>query len=336
MVDSPIKRRRVLTGLATTGLAAIAGCNSDGSTSTATETPTASPTPTATPTTTPNQQALEHYTAAIDTLVQNKEQLDDWADNGFGGESQVLGDLRDQLSQARDDLDRAQDADSTGDLVAKIDQARLVANFQELNIAYYDVVETFNQLMGDAQTFAESEQPQRAADKWAEAGQVVDDARAVVDDMETIFDQMDLGVLDEPKLQYTGEAIDYIELGDRRTLDGGENYVSGHERLQLSFVKFDAGSSHYDNEEYAEARKEWESGRSLLEEALASFEAVVDNNHVPERFNQDSIAQIGVVERMIEAFDKFVEGAKEAEAGNVEQGDILVSEGLDIFGEIFG
>ncbi len=335
MTEPDSERRRFLSAVGTGGIVLIAGCSGGGGSE---STPTVSPTPTPSPTpTTPNEQALEPYQEAIHALIENKEQLDQWADNGFDGDAQALSDLRDRLSQARDDLDSAEDnADPTGDLVAKIDQARLVANFQELNIAFYDITRTFLQLVDDARSFAESEQPQRAADKWAEAVQAVDDTRSVVDDMETIFEQMDTEILDEPDLEYPGEALDYIEIGDRRVLDSAEDYAAGHESLQRSFVRFEVGFDHYENEEYAEAREEWEAGRSQLEEALTSFEAVVDNDHAPDEFHQDSITQIGVAESMLEAFDKFVEGAKESEAGNVEKGDNLVKEGLDILGDIFG
>lgn len=327
-----MKRRRVLATLGALVLPTAAGCSGgDGTGSTPTDSP--SPTPSPTPTT-PNQQAVAAYDDAIATLVETKGVLDGWAADGFDGDAQRLDALRGDVSAARESLDTAKThADPAGALRPRIDQARLVADVQQLTIAYYDGVLVFWQVLSDARAFGDAEQHQRAADKWSDAGQVIADVRQVIDDMGTVLGDLDTAVLDEPELEYPDDPLDRIDLLDRQGLDAAEEYITAYEHTHLALVQLDEGSTHYEDEAYGEARQAWETGRSHLDEALSGFEAVVDNQHGPQEFHDDSINMLGIVETLIEAFDKFVEGATEAEAGNIETANQLVGEGFNLLSE---
>lgn len=336
MLRRSVNRRRFLATIGALGTATLAGCSGgdggdgDGDD----ETPTASPTPSPTPTpNTPNQEAVEHYEAAIVTLVQNKETLDDWAGSSF--EADQVSSLQDQVASAREDLNAAQEAaDPSGDLIVQIEQAMLVGDLQELILAYYEAVNVFFQTTAKASNFGDNELHQRAADTYADAQKVLEDARTVIDDMGTVLDEIDNAALDEPDLEYTGEPLDHLDLTDRRAIDSAENYAIGYENLHLVFVRLEAGQEHYENEEFADAREEWETGRQRAQDSKSAYEAVIDSDFAPENLRQDSINRLGDVETIIDAFDKFVEGAKEAEAGNLEKANNLVSEGFDILGQL--
>jgi len=312
----------------------VAGCTGggeDGSESTPTD--TATPTPSPTPTT-PNQQAVDHYEAAIDVLVQNKEQLDEWAESSY--ESSRVGPLQDRVSTAREELDAAgAEADPGSTLMGQIDQARLVTDFQAVSLAYYEAVTVFFQVIEDAQSLGDKELHQRAADTYAKATGVLDDARQVIEDMGTLLDDIDNDALGEPDLEYTGEPLDHLDLADMRAIDAAESYALAHEDLHLAFVQLETGQAHYEKEEFTEARKDWETCRQRTTESQATFEKTVDNDFTPQNPREDSIAKLGVVTGMIDAYDKFIEGGKEAEAGNLEAATILVSEDYNTLDAVF-
>ena len=63
-------------------------------------------------------------------------------------------------------------------------------------------------------------------------------------------------------------------------------------------------------------------------------DATIDNDHTPENLRQDSINRLGIVETVIDAYDKFVQGAKAAEAGDLEESNDLILEGFDVLGQL--
>jgi len=330
MGKSPVRRRRFLAVIGAVSMGPIAGCSGDGDGGdTPTDTPpTASPTPT-----TPNARALEHYNTAVDVLEQTKETLEEWAAASY--ESDRVGELQTNVSTARDALDQAKEhADSSGDLIGQIEQVRLVADFQALSLAYYEGVNGLFQVISQAKSFGDEELHQRAADTFADARDVLEDIRTVLDDMGTALDEIDNEALIEPALEYTGEPLDHLDLADRAAIDGVEHYLVGYENVHLSFVQLEKGQTHYENEEFTEARNEWETGRERAQDAKSSFEAAIDNDYLPQNLSQESISLLSTSETIIEAFDKFVEGATEAEAGNTEHANDLILEGFDILGQL--
>lgn len=327
-----MKRRRLLGTFATLVVPASAGCSGGGGGSTPEPTPTETPSPSPTPTT-PNQAAVEAYDSAITALLENKETLDEWAESSF--EADRVGALQDRVSSAREDLDAAADAaDPSGDLIVQINQAKLVADFQELSLAYYEAVNVFFQVVGEASELGDNELHQRAADTYADARGVLDDARQVIEDMGTILEEIDNAVLDEPDLEYTGEPLDHLDLADTQAIDAGESYTTGYENIHLAFVQLENGQEHYEDEEFTEAREAWEAGRQRANDSQAAFEAAIDNEYTPENLRQDSIERLADTETIIDAYDKFVEGATEAEAGNLETANSLIGEGFNILGQL--
>ncbi|SEH45388.1 hypothetical protein SAMN05192561_10219 [Halopenitus malekzadehii] len=266
-------------------------------------------------------------------LVENKEQLDEWAASSFEPDRVSL--LQERVTIAREELAAAEEnTEQSTTLSIRIDQARLVADFQELSLAYYESVNVFFQVISEAQSFGDNELHQRAADSFVEAQAVLEDARTVIEDMGILLSEIDTGALDEPELEYTGDPLDHLDLEDRRALDGAESYALGYENIHLAFVHLEAGQGHYENEEFIEARKEWETGQERATEAKSEFEAAVDNDHLPQNLNEESIRLIGTAETVIEAFDNFVQGAREAEAGNLEEANTLVTEGFSLLEEL--
>lgn len=336
MIPLNPRRRRFLAALGTVCTASIAGCSGgdeNGDTTTETTTPSTTTTSTKTTTSTPHEQAVEHYEDAIDALAQNKEILDEWAASSY--ESSMVGTLQDRLATARDDLAAAEDAaDPSGELAGQIDQARNIADFQELNLAYYEGVNALFQVISDAKSLGDNELHQRAADKFVDAQELLQDIRMVLDDMGTALDQIDNDALDEPALEYTGEPLDHLDLEDRRAIDGTESYLVGYENVNLAFVQLEIGQGHYEEVAYAEARGEWETGRERAAAAETSFGDAIDNDYTPQNLHEESMGMLGAAKTIIEAFDKFVKGAEEAEAGNVENGDNLVLEGFGILEEL--
>lgn len=331
MIRPRATRRDLLAAIGSAGLVSIAGCAGGGDGG---DTPTESPTPTPTPTpTTPNQEAVDQYDTAVESLIENKETLDDWAGSSY--ESDMVGTLQDRVSTAQETLTAAEEAaDPSGELIVQINQAKLVANFQELSLAYYDAVTVFLEVIAEAGEFGNNELHQRAADTYAESKGMLDDARQVIEDMGTVLEEIDNEALDEPELEYSGEPLDHLDLADTRAIDGAESYATGYENIHLTFVQLEAGQEHYENEAFAEAREAWETGHQRAIDSRAAFESTIDNDFVPPNFRQDSINQLANVETIIDAFDKFVEGATEAEAGNFEEANTLVGEGFDLLGEL--
>lgn len=331
MIKTTVRRRRFLAAI---GTVTIAGCNSgDGGGSGSTESPTPTSTPSPTPTSTrPNEQAVEHYERAIEELVRNKEQHDEWVANEFEGS--VAGNfnlLRDRLETARAELDEAEAAASSSEFIAKVNQARLVADIQELRVAYNDGALTVAQLIDDGKVlYYEQEEHELSAEKFAEAKSLIDDLRPVLDDFEQLLSNYDNEVLNEPDLDYSGDALDYFVLDDRRRLDALEMYADAYERINLTWVQFYTGTTHWNNEEWTGAREAWQTARNHAQEALSSAQAVIDNDYSPDTYQNDVNEQIDGIATFIDALDKFVEGGKEAENGNVERGKNLVSQGFDI------
>lgn len=323
-------RRELLAAIGSAGLIGIAGCTGgDGG-----ETPTDSPTPTPTPTpTTPNQSAVEHYETAIEALIEIKATLDEWAESG--SESDEIGRLQDRVATANEALTAAEaDADPSGEFIGRIEQAKLVADFQELSLAYYEAGTVFFELIAEAGELGGNELHQRAADTFAEAKGVLDDARQVIEDMGTVLEEIENETLDEPALEYTGEPLDHLDLADTRAIDGAESYATGYEHIHLAFVQLGAGQEHYENEAFGEAREAWETGRQRAVDSRSAFEAAIDNDFTPQDLQSDSIERLADVETIVDAFEKFVAGATEAEAGNHEKGNTLVREGFDLLGEL--
>lgn len=334
MTKTTVKRRRFLVVLGTVGTVTLAGCNSgDGGGSPPTESPIPSPTSSPTPTsTTPNEQAVEHYERAIEELARNKEQHDEWVANEFEGA--VAGNfslLRDRLESARAALDEAEAAASSSDFIARINQARLVADIQELRVAYNEGALTVVQLIDDGKVlYYEQEEHELSADKFAEAKTLIGELGPVLDDFKQLLDTYDNDVLNEPELEYSREHLDYFILDDRRRLDAVERYADAYERINLTWVQFYTGTTHWENEAWTGAREAWETARTHAQDALSSAQAVIDNDYSPDAYHNDVSEQIDGIATFIEALDKFVEGGKEAEDGNVERGKSLVSEGFDI------
>ncbi|WP_143040802.1 hypothetical protein [Halopenitus malekzadehii] len=325
------KRREYLSVLAIGVSSVTAGCNGGGDSSGDTPTSVETASPTVSPT--PNQEAVTHFEAATEMLVENKEQLDEWAASSFEPDRVSL--LQERVTIAREELAAAEEnTEQSTTLSIRIDQARLVADFQELSLAYYESVNVFFQVISEAQSFGDNELHQRAADSFVEAQAVLEDARTVIEDMGILLSEIDTGALDEPELEYTGDPLDHLDLEDRRALDGAESYALGYENIHLAFVHLEAGQGHYENEEFIEARKEWETGQERATEAKSEFEAAVDNDHLPQNLNEESIRLIGTAETVIEAFDNFVQGAREAEAGNLEEANTLVTEGFSLLEEL--
>lgn len=333
MTPPIVNRRRFLAALGAASMSPIAGCNGGDDTGGSTPaSPTPSPSPTPTPTT-PNAQALDHYDTGVDILVRTKETLDEWAADSY--EDDRVGELQATVGTARDELEQADEqADPSGDLIDQIDQARLVADFQELSLAYYDGVNVFFQVIAEAKSFGEEELHQRAADSFVDARDVLDDIRTVLDDMGSALDAIDNETLDEPELVYTGEPLDHLDLADRTAIDGGERYAVGYENVHRSFVQLETGQTHYENEEFTEAREAWETGQERARDAKSAFEAAIDNDHLPQNLTQESIRLLSTSETIIEAFEKFVEGGTEAEAGNTDEANDLILEGFDILGQL--
>lgn len=325
MRESPVRRRRFLAVIGAVSMGPLAGCSGGGD---GEDTPTASPTPT-----TPNAQALEHYNTAVDVLAETKETLEEWAAASY--ESDRVGELQDKVSTARDELDQATEhADSSGDLIEQIEQLRLVADFQALSLAYYEGITALFEVISTAKSFGDEELHQRAADTFADARDVLEDIRTVLDEMGTAMDEIDNEALTEPALEYTGEPLDHLDLADRAAIDGVEQYVGGYENLHLSFVQLEKGQTHYENEDYTDARNAWETGRERAQNAKSSFEAAIDNGHLPQNMKQESIALLSTTETVIDAFDKFIDGATAAEAGNTEDANELILDGFDILGQL--
>lgn len=335
-VERPMNRRQLLSSLSTFGAAIVAGCSSGGGDggSTPEPTPTESPSPTPSPTpTTPNQEAVDHYEAAVEALIRNKATLEDWAESSF--EADMVGALQDRVSSAREDLDAAEEAaDPSGELIVRIDQARLVADFQELSLAYYEAVNVYFQVLAEASNLGDNELHQRAADTFADAQKVLEDARTAIDDMATVLENLDSDALDEPELAYTGKPLDHLDLTNRRAIDGAESYAVGYENIHLAFVRLEAGQGHYEDQEFTEAREEWETGQQRATDSKSAFESTIDNEFTPQNLQQDSINRLDDVGIIIDAYEKFLEGVEEAEAGNHEKANTLVKEGFDILGQL--
>lgn len=330
MTGRSTNRRQFLAALGSAGMVGIAGCSGDGGEGeTPTDTATASPTPTSTP----SQEAVDHYETAIEILIDNKETLDAWAESSF--ESDKVTSLQESVRTAREELDAAGEAaDPTGDLIVQINQAKLVANFQTLSLDYYEVVNVFFQVVSEASNLGDNELHERAADTFAEARVVLDDGRQAIEDMGTVLQQIDTDALSEPELAYTGEPLDYLDLTDRKAIDGAEQYTVGYENLHLAFVQLESGLNHQEKQEFTEAREAWEEGRQRAKDSKSAFEATIENDFTPQNLREDSINRLADVETIIEAYDKFVEGATEAEAGNIETANTLLTEGFDILGQL--
>lgn len=317
-------RRDFLAAISSVGLVGIAGCSGGGGNG---ATPTESPTPT------PNQEAVEHYEAAVEVLVDTKETLDEWADSSF--EPEMVGALQGEVSSAREDLTAAADAaDPSGTLIVQINQAKLVANFQVLSLAYYEAVNAFFQVVSEASNLGDNELHQRAADTYAEAREVLDSARGVIEDMGTTIDEMDTEALAEPELEYTGEPLDHLDLGDMRAIDAAGRYATANENIHLAFVQLETGQEHYENEEFTAAREAWETGRQRTEDSKSAFEDTLDNEFTPQNLRQDSINKLGATETIIEAYEKLIEAATEAEAGNLRNANSLINEGFNILSQL--
>jgi hypothetical protein len=322
-----LKRREYISSLAIGISTVTAGCNSGGGSgeSTHTETTTAPPTP--------NQEAVSHFETAIESLVENKEKLDEWAASSF--EPDLVSTLQERVAAAREELDTAEDnVEQSSDLRPQVEQARLVADFQELCLAYYESVNVFFQVISEAGSFADNGLHQQAADGFADAQTVLADARTVIDDMGTILSEIDNDVLSVPDLEYSGEPLDHLDLEDQQAIDGAESYALGNENLNLAFVHLEPGQEHYESEEFTDAREEWETGRTRATDAKSAFEAAIENEYIPQNLNEESITLLGATETVIEAFDSFVEGAQEAEAGNIEEANNIVREGFSVLEEL--
>lgn len=322
-----MNRRKLIKSIGAAALVTTAGCTGgDGG---------GDSTPTSTPTT-PNEQAVEHYQTGIDALISNKETLDDWAQNGFDGEASDLEALRDTLATAEEALTSAEAAANPNrELADQISQAQLVATLQEGLISFNDLGLQLGSTLDDAGTLQENEQHGDAAEKWGEGAQIANDGKTLFDETKPVHDQINNEVLDEPDLDYSGDLVDYIDTEHRQEIVAVEDYCSGFEMFNLTFVQLEAGFNTWENEEFVEARSDWETGRMNLEDAQSNIQAVIDNEYAPDDMNQVSNDVIGAIEAMFEVFDKFIQATHEAEDGNHEKAQQLVGEGFDILDQIF-
>ncbi len=327
-----MKRRHLISVIPTLAVGTLAGCSGNESAGDPTPTADESPSPAATADT-PNEQALSHYDAAVETLVETKSTLDEWAETSY--ESSEVETLQASVRSARADLDAAESAaEPSGDLIQQIATVRTVADFQELCLAYYEGVTTAFQVISDAGSFSEAEQHQRAAETYGEAQGVIEDIRGVLDDMETVYATLDNEALAADDLAYSGEPLDHIDLENRQAIDGANQYLVGFENVHLAFVQLETGQEHYESEAFGDARDAWESGLERARAAQSAFENVVDNPHTPQNFREQSIQTVGFVDTVIEAYETLLEGAEEAEAGNHEAANNLVRDGFETLGEL--
>lgn len=332
-----MNRRNVLTTLGSLSIATVAGCSGSGGagSDTPTEPPADTPTASPSPSPTPNAQALDRYQAAVETLLEVKDTLDKWTESSVNNIEQVR-DLQARVASARDDLDAAEEhAAPDGELIAKVEQTHYVADFQDLSLAYYEGVLQLIKLLSEGTRLGDNERHQRASDTFADARQLTEDLQPVIDDMETVLDELDTDALDEPDLAYTGEPFDHLEGHGREAINGVVSYLEGREYFHLSFVYLEDGQKFMDAEEFTQGREAWETGRSHVETAKSAFNAAIDNSNTPEDLRDTSFALLGVCNGLLDAFDKFVAGAKEAEAGNTDKAQTLIGEGYDILDQTF-
>lgn len=321
-------RRQFLAAAGAVGTAALAGCGGDGNGNDAT--PTASPTPTAT---TPNAEAKQRYESAIAVLTDLKATLAEWAASSY--ESDAVATLQGKLETAHSDLEAAESAaDPAADLVGEIRQATLVANFQSLILSYYEAVNAFFQLLSEAQTLGDDENHERAAQTYAEAHGILDDARNVIEDMGTLLEDMDADPLAAQDLAYDGDPLDHLDLSDRRAIDGAEQNARGNEHIHRAFVQLETGQGHYESEAFGEARAAWETGLQRARSSKAAFEAALDNEFIPENLRTDSSAKLAATETVVDAFEKFVAGATAAEEGNLQTANTHVQEAFELLGQL--
>lgn len=329
-----MNRRQVLTLLGAVIFGPMAGCDAgdEGGDDVPAESPTASPTPTES---TPNQQAIERYQSGVETLVAIKGTLDEWAENSVNNLERVKA-LQDRVATAREDVDAAEEhAGPDGELAAQIEQTKFAADFQELSLAFYEGGLQLIKLQNEANRLGDNELHQRAADTFADARQLTEDLQRVVDDMETVLDELDTDTLDEPSLAYTGDPFDYLDGDDRRLIDGLASYLKGREHIHLAFVQLETGQQYLDADEATQSREAWETGRSHVEAAISTFNTAIDNSYTPEDTRDMSFAFLGIANGLLDAFDKLVAGAKEAEVGNDEDAERLILEGYQILEETF-
>lgn len=326
-------RREFLAAVGSASIGVLAGCSNGGENgASATDSATRSPTSSSTPTT-QNQEAVEHYETAIEALINTKEILDEWADSSFEGDK--VASLQDRVSTAREELDAAAAAaDQTGELIVQINQAKLVANFQTLSLDYYEAINVFYQVVSDASNLGDSELHQRAAESYTKAKDVLDDARTVIEDMGTILEKIENESLEPTELEYSGEPLDHLDLADIQAIDGAESYVIGNENLHLAFVQLENGQAHYESEAFTEAREAWETGRQRAKDSKAALEKTLDNDFTPQDLRQVGMNKLRYAETLIEAYDTFIEGATEAEAGNREKANTLIAAGFDILNQL--
>lgn len=318
---------RSISAVSAIGLSVgFAGCGGDGGNSERTPTQT----------TEGNlEEAQSRYDDAIEDLVENHETIMDWAEGRTAQrDRQAIQTLRDNIERARSSLDDADEV-APEDYVAQIGHARDVASLQEAIAAYHEALVDFQASLSDGQSFADSEQNERAIEQYREAKEHLDDARDRLADVEAAHERLDSEALDEPDLDYSSRYTRYLDIQAPGTLDAVELSVDGQIHLNQAFVELNAGDQHYQAEEFTEARQRFEAGAEALQQSEEAYTAVQEHEHAYDNLRQDAIQILGLLEDLQEAFDRFVDGAQEAEAGNPQEANELMQEGFEILGQAF-
>lgn len=283
--------------------------------------------PTPTP---PNEEVKGSYDTAVDVLSENKETLDGWALSGPEVDQEIIGELSDRVAAARTEFDAlASSVAENSDRATQTEQLRNVATFQDETITYYELFFEVDGHLGTADSHVSAEEYEQAAGAYADASDAVEGVRGQVDSVESAHAEIDNEALGEPRLDYSGEFLQYIHIESRDELVAYEDFSTASEQANRGIAALEAGLDRWENDAYADARSRWEDGQSTIEQARDAFKTVIDNKASPGFMQRISTSRIEDMATVSEALGTFIEAATEAEAGNIETAEQLLAEGQD-------
>lgn len=280
-----------------------------------------------------DEQAAERFQEALDLLVTNQEQLDSLEPDDAERDSDDIDEMRDRLDDADAALDDA--AHHTDDeLMADVETARNVAEFQSLLVDTHALGIEMNERLELAITFFEGGQDQRAAEEVESITELTQQARSLLDDIETVHEELTTGRLDEPALAYGGEYTDYIRPDNRNEFDIVDTLVTGSAEFFRAFEAMFEGFEAFGADEYDDAESSFETARGMFESSGEKISSVQERDNLPSDLGRNLIAFTSFVDTAGEAASLFKEAAQSAQNGNMQEADSLFREATNLLEEI--
>lgn len=252
-------------------------------------------------------EAQSNLDDAIDTLIDNRDEIDSIHDDEIELSDELradldagLAELEDQVSamegriddvsdgiqNARSSLDDAEGV-APDEMTDRIDSVRAVAAFQESQMDLAETTLAATEHLETGDLYDDAEEDDVAVQEFEAALDLMDDIRSGVDAAELARDDIDHDTLDESELEYTDPDIyTYLGIDKEGDIDVMELFIEGRRDLAQGWLHLGGGEGEWQQGNVEAAQSEWTAGLEVAESAHDTFEDLTEHPEADAEFQE--------------------------------------------------